>query len=568
MATFQSIWAGFKASEDYHQIRSEHESFDDEYGWPGFNWDNVCEIVGNRLDTLLSEYIGKPRADWTTASITDYLNHLIDDDEIDSTQSLAQGPIVIGAPYCIYLAKTKQINAKPEDLFKIMAAFINVHRDYGFLSNFVSALVSAPVNNEGFNDDELDADDDYVPDGEDSSTFDHEFKADPSYKINWNPDLPIWQPNRLAKTNLDYLRLMKIYQERPEWENRPKAVTAKFMQDVIKSLLVIGYNHYRKLPRSWTKNMLVEIMTGSFVADRLYSQEEYAVMGSLLTDFIGFVGSQRVLSQNTVTQLQQYIQVAAAKMVEAAKNPDNYSADKKLRVDMQAAGVDLDSGDSIQKYLFDHQEEITRENDSGFPITAALFDNPEQLAQSIDHYDPDQERHYLDPDAHVETFEGRSWNREDAIKAHRLAVELAFRAYLDQQKENPENAAPVSDYVELFAFYVSSAYDFKLLQPDELTTDALEETMSVEYAPSPFIDDAAQQKALQRMKYNDIDQLLPMVDTIEAYTTLPEQRAHALRQVIRDEKQRLRGKLGMDATPAFRKKKKRKRPKKNRRNKR
>ncbi|MGA3393973.1 hypothetical protein ACA604_15460 [Lactiplantibacillus pentosus] len=122
--------------------------------------------------------------------------------------------------------------------------------------------------------------------------------------------------------------------------------------------------------------------------------------------------------------------------------------------------------------------------------------------------------------------------------------------------------------MESFEFYLGRAYDCNLLQPEELTTEALEETMSLEYGPGSVVDGAEQQRFVQRIQLDDMDKLIVMVDMLEMYTTLPEQRAQALRQVVRDEKLRLHKRLGMDATPAFRKKKKRKRPKKNRRNKR
>lgn len=585
MATFKSIWAGFKASPEYQPLKTQYDQMDGVSDIIGLSWDNLSEMVGNQLDTELSDYIGKSHADWTAASIGAYLTQVKHDDDIDGTQFLVEGPVVIGEPYCTYLARTKQINAKPADISKVMAEIKKENPEAGSLPKLLLALFSKPVETEGFMDDddelddtdfgdnvEYDGDDGLVPGpdfGQDgSSTIEDELDADPSTKINRDPKLPMWQPSRLLRVNLQYSRLMKIYQERPEWQNRPEVVTADFMQNVVETLLVIGYNRYRKLPRSWTKHMLVEIMTGDFVADRLYSQEEYAAIGPMLTDLIGIVGSEQMMKPNKVAQLQRYIQAAAAEMVEAAKDPNNYSVDKKMILKIQAAGVDLDDDDSINNYVTDHKNDIFSEYENGFPITAAVFDDPEQLAKLIDFYSPDQERNYLNPDAHVETFEGRSWHRKDAIRAHRIAVELGFRAYLDQQQKHPENVGPVSDYVAPFEFYLGSAYDFNLLQPEELTTEALEENMSLEYGSDSAVDDPEQQKAVQRIQLDDIDKLMVMVDMLEMYSTLPEQRAQALRQVVRDEKLRLHKRLGIDATPAFRKKKKRKRPKKNRRNKR
>ncbi|MDO7805100.1 hypothetical protein Q7Q91_08920 [Lactiplantibacillus pentosus] len=590
MATFKSIWAGFKASPEYQPLKTQYDQMDGVSDIIGMSWDNLSETVGNQLDAALSDYIGKSHADWTAASIGAYLTQVKHDDDIDGTQFLVEGPVVIGEPYCTYLARTKQINAKPDEISKVMAEIKKESPEAGSLPKFLLALFSTPVETEGFMDDDddfddddfddvdfwdnpdLDSDDDFVPsvdlDQDGSSMTEDDFDDDPSTRVNRDPKLPMWQPSRLLRVNLQYSRLMKIYQERPEWQNRPEVVTADFMQNVVETLLVIGYNRYRKLPRSWTKHMLVEIMTGDFVADRLYSQEEYAAIGPMLTDLISIAGSEQMMKPNKVAQLQRYIQVAAAKMVDAAKNPNNYTVDKKMILKIQAAGVDLDDDDSINNYVTDHRNDIISEYENGFPITAAVFDDQEQLAKLIDFYSPDQERDYLNPDAHVETFEGRSWHRKDAIKAHRFAVELGFRAYLDQQQKHPENTARVSDYVASFEFYLGRAYDCNLLQPEELTAEALEETMSLEYGPNSVVDDPEQQKAVQRIQLDDIDKLMVMVDMLEMYTTLPEQRAQALRQVVRDEKLRLHKRLGMDATPAFRKKKKRKRPKKNRRNKR
>ncbi|MDO7805102.1 hypothetical protein Q7Q91_08930 [Lactiplantibacillus pentosus] len=564
MATFQSIWAGFKASPEYQQLKTQYDQLDGVSDFIQFNWDNLNEMLGNQLDSALSDYIGKPRADWTAASIGDYLAQAMNDDSIDDTQFLAEGPVVIGEPYCAYLARTKQINAKPADISRAMAGIKTAFPETGNFSDLLLALFSTPVETEGFLDDDdddfgdsldiegFDDDDnadfdvaefldnldfDTVDFGQDGSSMMYaDFDADPSTKINWNPKLPMWQLSRLTRIKLQYSELIKDYQERPEWQARSKAVTGGLLQDVVELLLTIGYNRYRKLPRSWTKHMLIEIMSGDLVANRFYTQEQYEAIGPLLTDFIGFAGANQSLKPAKVAQLQRYIQSAAAKMVEAGKNPDNDLPDKKLTAKKQAAGVDLDDDESTKNYLIGHQDDIGVEHEGDLPITAEVLDDPQQLATAIDYYDPDKGKHYLLPYEHDLNVEGRSWNREDAIKAHRFAVELAFRAYVDQKQANSDVTRSVADYVETFVIYLGNVYDFELLMPAQLTTEVLKKAIMP--GDDQIIDHPGLQNTLKQLRRADLEKLLVMVDTLQAYTALPKQRAKALKGIIQEEQSR------------------------------
>ncbi|MCT0161205.1 hypothetical protein [Lactiplantibacillus pentosus] len=629
MATFQSIWADFKASTEYQQLKTQYDQLDGVSDVIQFNWDNLNEMVGNQLDSSLSDYIGKPRADWTAASIGDYLTQAMNDDNIDDTQFLAEGPVVIGEPYCTYLARTKQINAKPADILKTMAGIKKAYPEVGNLSDLLSALFSTSVETEGFlDDDDFDDDDfddsgfydrgieyydlwEYVDPDSDDDDFDDidfdqddfwnnvelddsanddnaasssnnkdsnsaddvlanvlddldldiddfdqdesfmmydDFDVDPSAQVNRDPKLSMWQLSRLTRIKLQYSKLMKDYQERPEWQARSKAVTGGLMEDVVELLLTIGYNRYRKLPRSWTKHVLVEIMSGDLVEYRFYTQEQYEAIGPLLTDFIGFAGANQLLKPAKVTQLQRYIQSAAAKMVAAAKvmraakvvgagkNPDIDLPDKKLMAKKQAASVDLDDDESTKNYLIGHQDDIEVEHDDDFPITVEVLDDPQQLATAIDYYNPDKVKHYLLPDEHDLNIEGRSWNREDAIKAHRFAVELAFRAYVDQKQANPETTRSVVDYVETFACYLGNMYDFELLMPAQLTTEVLKKAIMSD--DDQIIDHPGLQNTLKQIRRADLEKLLVMVDTLQAYTALPKQRAKALKGIIQEEQSR------------------------------
>lgn len=171
--------------------------------------------------------------------------------------------------------------------------------------------------------------------------------------------------------------------------------------NLILSFVANMFDAYETLIEDWHPVELSNMMLNYYPNNMLISDAEAQALPKLVVAFVEFLHAQKQLNAKATKRIVKTMQNNAALMVKMCADPTMWDEGKKLVMQMQAAGVDIDDAAARLAFLEDQQGVSTRT----FPAVP-----------------------FADDLKHVEEYENRHWRQGTATRVHNDASKYVWEA--------------------------------------------------------------------------------------------------------------------------------------------
>lgn len=273
------------------------------------------------------------------------------------------------------------------------------------------------------------------------------------------PGLPLWQERTATEIKQYMHQWVDDFSHSPKWQKAPDGLTVDSLQFFVETLTERAYDEYRKTPKTWSKAAIVGVLTGYFVTNVTFQDNELELVGPALEAFVSYLGYMQHIRPQLANSYARWIAEGAQQLVELDSDSSNYGAAKQIGVELQAAGVDVDDPAAVQAFIdtFNQKTALQRMlNYEDFDSSAVYFPAASQLT-----------RH------HVAELDGRKWTKAWATRVHDQSVRIAQLAWSDQTSDKLRKLISQQAAVDTMISLFDDLYATKLLTPPKWTQSAL-----------------------------------------------------------------------------------------------
>lgn len=234
-----------------------------------------------------------------------------------------------------------------------------------------------------------------------------------SYTRQINPaaDLPEWRAYTVRDIHIyTHSWLVAYIRDTAAWAQRPAGVTSEFLIMIFNALSDWAYDEFRKTPRSWTKKVLRALLTGPFISNLTLSLADYQRLVPALKALLAYAGAECDLNSKRASDYQRFLTDIEPEVLTAAQ--------------AKLADASTSSKPAPQKST----EQVP---DPLLADAADLLADPKKLIAVAKERDPEPEQAYL-KQQHTATRNGHKWQRQRAVKVHKLGVRAALTLWLRQ----------------------------------------------------------------------------------------------------------------------------------------
>ncbi|MCH4172382.1 MAG: hypothetical protein LKF36_14280 [Lactobacillus sp.] len=275
---------------------------------------------------------------------------------------------------------------------------------------------------------------------ENEPSYDYQAEARQRAQTTFNAELKQW---------------VTEFKAAPTWRASNKQHSVEFIQTFIITLANNIYATYHKTPRTWTKTAIQGVLKTDFVTTMPYQADEVPMLAQLLQDFLSFEGAAGYLRQDLVVRLKRAVTEIMPEVKQLYAQPGNFEADKRLVIDMMAAGVDLSDKAAISRFVADQRlSQQAARAAAGFPGEYKMLYHPKAKYQTL---------------KHVASTKTGKYSKATATRVHNELVRLAWRLWSERPDwyhdfEQPEIMDIIIDFGDLL--YAQHLLTIKGWQPE------------------------------------------------------------------------------------------------------
>lgn len=261
-----------------------------------------------------------------------------------------------------------------------------------------------------------------------------------------DPSLPKWL-DYVSKDINEYGRAwVDAYLASSAWKKRAKGVNADILFTSMGELINAAYDDYRKTPKTWTKKVIHDVLTGDFVEELDLESEEFQYVVPALSGLLTFVAEQGYLNEKKANNYKRYLAASESDMLGALEEWE--AAD-----DWESEDDEFDDS-RISKLI------------SSLSNNIAL--NDKKLIEVAELCDPDRDTSYLSL-SHKKSEGKKVWSRKTAKTVHILGIQFAIKLWLNRKQYKLPVDSKMGNFVVDIMQVVDTLYANDLETPQEWT---------------------------------------------------------------------------------------------------